>query len=491
MSLAPDEPVEAAGRRRPRSAAMATLVLSGANVLRLGAQLCLLPILARLVGPADYGLVALAMPFILFCNVMADGGLSTALARRQDPGENLESTVFWIGGGIGAALAVLAAGLAYPVGMVLGQPRLPWLIAALAPVLTLSGFTAAANARIIRERRFGVFAAGDVISTLASSAAALAAALNGWAAWSLVVQQLVLWTCKAAWVVSASRVPIRLHCRPAEARDLFRFGRHSIGTTLGDFVTRNLDNVIVGATLGALALGYYAMAYQIIRAPDLIISGPLYLLIFSAVSQAAAGKASQTPAVIGLAALRLAATVLAPVFVGLGLTAALAIGVVLGPEWQGATVALAWLSVAGFGFSIVTVASATLMGLGRSQVQLRMALAGGAVTIAGVAAASAFGLAAVAGAVAAITLAMMFVYLIVLSRELAAPIEAIAGAMSPAAIAAAVMAGVLWVAQAPLAGLPPLLRLVTLAVLGALAYAAVVWASAGRRLVADLRVFRT
>jgi PST family polysaccharide transporter len=91
------------------------------------------------VGPADYGLVALAMPFILFCNVMADGGLSTALARRQDPGANLESTVFWIGGGIGAGLAVLAAGLAFPVGLALGQPRLPWLIAALAPILALSG----------------------------------------------------------------------------------------------------------------------------------------------------------------------------------------------------------------------------------------------------------------------------------------------------------------------------------------------------------------
>jgi PST family polysaccharide transporter len=55
---------------------LSAVVLGGANVLRLGAQLALLPILARLVGPAEYGLVALAMPFILFCNVVADGGLS-------------------------------------------------------------------------------------------------------------------------------------------------------------------------------------------------------------------------------------------------------------------------------------------------------------------------------------------------------------------------------------------------------------------------------
>ena len=490
MSLAPDARLEAAASRRPRSAAAATLVLSGANALRLAAQLCLLPILARLVGPADYGLVALAMPFILFCNVMADGGLSAALARRQDPGVNLESTVFWIGGGIGAGLAVLAAGLAFPVGLALGQPRLPWLIAALAPILALSGFTAAANARIIRERRFGVFAAGDVISTLVSGAAALAAAFSGWGAWSLVVQQLVLWTCKAGWVVSASRVPIRLHCRPSEARDLFRFGGHSIGATLGDFVTRNLDNVIVGGVLGALALGYYAMAYQIIRVPDLIISGPLYLLIFSAVSRAAASKAARTPAVIGLAALRLAATALAPVFVGLGLTASLAVQVVLGPEWRGATLTLAWLSAAGFGFSIISVAAATLMGLGRSEVQLRLALAAGAVTVAGVAVASSFGVTAVGAAVAGSTLVMMVVYLVVLGRALAVSLGAMAAALAPAALAAAVMASALWIAQAPLADLPALARLAVAAILGTAVYAAVVGVSAGRRLVADLRVFR-
>src|SRR5947209_2679188 len=122
-----------APRRRLSSAALSTVILSGANAIRLAVQLLLLPILARLIGPSDYGLVSLAVPFVLFCNVMADGGLSTALARRQDASRDLESTVFWIGGAIGTGLAVLAAGLSWPIGLALRQPGLGPLIAALSP----------------------------------------------------------------------------------------------------------------------------------------------------------------------------------------------------------------------------------------------------------------------------------------------------------------------------------------------------------------------
>jgi O-antigen/teichoic acid export membrane protein len=178
------------------------------------------------------------------------------------------------------------------------------------------------------------------------------------------------------------------------------------------------------------------------------------------------------------------------VFTGLGLTAGLAVQVVLGPKWEGATATLAWLSAAGFGFSITSVAAATLMGLGRSELQLRLALAAGALTVAAVAAASPFGVAVVGVAVAAVTLVMMLVYLVALGRALTVPLAVVARALAPAALGATAMAGVLWAAQGPLEGSPPLARLAAFAVLGTAVYAAVVAASAGRRLAADLRVFR-
>src|SRR5690349_12492293 len=73
---------------------LGALAVSGASAVRLLFQLALLPILARLIGPAEYGLVALAMPFILLANVVADGGLVMALGRRHEASPALESTAF-------------------------------------------------------------------------------------------------------------------------------------------------------------------------------------------------------------------------------------------------------------------------------------------------------------------------------------------------------------------------------------------------------------
>ncbi|MDZ4054311.1 MAG: oligosaccharide flippase family protein, partial [Phenylobacterium sp.] len=94
--------------RKPRlhRTSFGALALTAASSLRLLLQLALLPILARLVGPAEYGLVALAMPFILLANVLSDGGMGYALGRRAQASRELESTVFWLTAGLGAALAL-------------------------------------------------------------------------------------------------------------------------------------------------------------------------------------------------------------------------------------------------------------------------------------------------------------------------------------------------------------------------------------------------
>ncbi len=471
-------------------AAAGALVLSGANIIRLAIQLALLPVLARLVGPAEYGLVALAVPFVLLCNVLADGGLGAALARRQSPSPELESTVFWLAGAIGAGLTLAVCLAAWPIGLALRQPRLPLLIVAIAPILVLSGFTAAANARVIREQRFTVFAAGDLISCLTSGAAALWTAAHGWGAWSLAVQQLVLWVFKFIWVVSASRLPIRLCCRPSEAADLLRFGGHSIGATLGDFVARNLDNVIVGGVLGAQALGYYAMAYQIIRVPDLVISGPLYLFIFSGVANAV-GRSSGQATDIAMAALRLAVMALAPLFVGLGLLAGPAVAVVLGAKWLGAIDTLAWLSLAGLAFSLNSVVAAVLMGLGRSELQLRMAMISGVGAVAAVAVGVRLGVAAAGAALALTTLAITLAYLATLAKALKVSWTVLANALWPAATAAAAMTFALLTARPVLATLSPALGLVSGVVLGGATYCAAAAILSRRQVLADLVAFRS
>ena len=474
---------------RGRRASLGALALTGASAFRLSLQFVLLPILARLIGPADYGLVALAMPFILFANVLADGGMSNALGRRRDATRELESTVFWISAGLGLGFALMCAAIAWPMGELLRQPRLPLILAALSPILFMNGLTAASNGRIIREGRFAVFAAGDLISTLASAAVAVSAALGGLGAWSLVAQQLTLWICKLAWVSFAGGVRIALVFRWRQARDLARFGAHTIGATLADFVSRNVDNLIVGGVLGTTALGFYAMAYQLIRAPDMLVSGPLYLYVFTAVSRVAHEASPRALQDLAASALRLGAAVFAPLFCGLALTADLAVPMLLGEKWVGAVAPLQWLAGAGFFFCLCAIMATTLMGLGRTDLQLRLSLVLGGATIAIVAVAARFGVTAVSAGLAVGIGLVCALYVAGLARGLAMPPARLLAALGPAAAGSAAMAALLLGLRLGLRGLPAGGELALLVAAGGLAYPAVVWGLWRKRLAADLRAF--
>jgi PST family polysaccharide transporter len=477
-------------RKRLHRTSIGALALTGASALRLGLQFAMLPILARLIGPAEYGLVALAMPFILLANVLSDGGMGYALGRQRDVSRDQESTVFWLSAGLGVTLSLACVAAAWPMGALMSQPRLPLLIVALSPILLINSLTTVANGRIIREGRFGVFAAGDLISTVASALTALAAALAGWGAWALVAQQLVLWICKLAWVASRAGTVPRLHYDFAEAKGLLAFGSQTIAAILADFVSRNLDSLIVGGVLGATALGFYAMAYQIVRAPDMLISGPFYLYIFTAVARTSHGASREAMQGLATSALRLGAVFLAPVFTGLALVADLAVALVLGDKWHAAIEPLRWLAAAGFFFCMCSIMATTFMGLGKTGQRLKLSILLGVVVIGAVALVVRFGLQPVSGAVAAAMAIVSAVYIHTLAKDLAMPHLRLLGAFVPALAGCAVMAAAVLGARAALSHAPMLLEFVAMVALGALAYGAVMWAMARRRLIADLHAFQ-
>jgi O-antigen/teichoic acid export membrane protein len=476
----------AAPGARARRTSLGALALTAASAIRLSLQFALLPLLARLVGPAEYGLVALAMPFILLANVLADGGMGYALGRLREASRELESTVFWITAAIGVGLALCCCAAALPMGAILHQPRLPLLIAALSPILIMNALTAVSNGRIIREGRFAVFAAGDLISTGAGAATAVTAALHGWGAWSLVAQQLVLWTAKVIWVTWNGRAALGFYWRLGEARALMAFGFSTIGAILADFISRNLDSLIVGAVLGVSSLGFYAMAYQIVRVPDMLISGPLYLYIYTAMSRTVGDDGASSD--LALAALRLGSTALAPLFCGLALVADLAVPLVLGEKWFGAIAPLQLLTLAGFFFCLCSIMATAVMGLGRSKVQLGMSMLLAVVTIAVVAVSARFGLRAVAAALATGMGLVAATYVGQLARVLAVPIRAPVAAIFPAGVGVAALSASVLAARAMLQHMPLSLQLAGAVTAGGVGYLAAL-AIFRRRIIADLRLF--
>ena len=232
---------------------------------------------------------------------------------------------------------------------------------------------AVANARIARSRNFSIFAIGDVLSTVLSATAGICAALLGLGVWSLVIQQLILWLTKAAWLVPTSKFRPQFMCNLNLARPYLHFGINSAAANLSDIIGKSLPPLVVGGTLGVTPLGHYSMAYQLTRVPDQVISGPIYLTTLTAVARADRDRAGP----LVLRSLRIMVATLAFLFCGLALTADLATDLLLGPKWADTAPVLAALAPAGFLLCLYSFMGAVLLGLGNSPRQLTLSLLSG------------------------------------------------------------------------------------------------------------------
>jgi PST family polysaccharide transporter len=468
-----------------RRVVFGTLALTVVNVLKLGMQIGVLPILARLLGPAAFGLVALAMPLILLANMISDAGLGNALVRQRDSSKELESTIFWFSLGMSLGLALIVALLAWPVSMILGAPKLVPIIIALTAILPIGGSLSVPNALISREGKFTLFAMGDVMASLSSSAIAIIAALAGAGAWSLVIQQCVLWIVKVSWLFPVSGFRPMLVCRPSLAWPYLGFGLNSVGANLADFANKNLPTVVIGGLIGVAAAGHYSMAYQIVRVPDTIISGPLYLSIFTSVAQWGDDRRGTVP--LALRGLRGIVTLLAPLFCGLALIAHLAVLVLLGPVWAPSGPILMLLTPAGFLLCVYSFIGAILMGLGRSEWQFRLTVLSGCFLALGTLLGARYGDAGVAAGFSIGAVLALPAYLLVLSKQLLTPLRVIAREVVSPLVATLAMAVAVTALAQKLPAWNPAVQLSAVALGGFVTFALVLALISGRQLLRDLQ----
>lgn len=236
-----------------------------ASLAKIGIQLALLPIMARLLGPEEYGLYALALPTVAFFTVLADGGIGLSLARERETSTLVWSTAFWLLLGSCSVIALIVTGLGFVLGMVSDQPRLPGLVALLSVSFLLMAISALPAARLVRRGNLVLHSAGDVVSTVVGAGVAILLAVRGAGAWSLAAQYVVGFVVRAAIFNAAA------YERPTFAFDFqaiwphVTMGGSVIGSRLAEFVGRAIENLLYGQAFGPAALGAYTLANQIPR----------------------------------------------------------------------------------------------------------------------------------------------------------------------------------------------------------------------------------
>lgn len=340
-----------------RGVAWTAVVKWGGQALSWGAVI----VLARLLTPADYGLVGLATLYLGFIGVLTDGGLATSIIARREmtPGElaQLNSVALLLG--LVGALATAAA--AVPLGAYFRAPELPLVMVALSATAVLSALRLVPVAVLQRELRFRGLALVEGSQAIVSTVTTLGLAVAGWRYWALVGGGLAGSAASAAVGRWLSPHPFGRPRRLTLGR-YYRFTRDVLAGRIAWYVYSNADFVVAGRMLGTAALGAYTFAWNIASVPVEKVTALVTRVTPAFFSKLQHDRAEMSRVLLnvteGLVVLTL------PAAVGMAVVADDFVHAYLGPQWWEAVLPLRILALYATFRSVVTVLPQALTMLG-------------------------------------------------------------------------------------------------------------------------------
>ncbi|MBP7062949.1 oligosaccharide flippase family protein [Ferrovibrio sp.] len=322
-----------------RVSVMATL-LSG--LLQVGTTV----IMARLLTPAEYGLVAGALVLVAPLSMILFGGLERALVLQDTLPETALDAVFWGSLGLAGLGAIGLAGLA---GLGLAgfyQGQLAGILLACTPLLAGSALAALYRALLRRHFAFGRLAAADLASQfLGPGLVAILAAVQGWGAYAIVagmLAQSAVQTLLLAWF--AGHQPHWRLNLPA-AHPILRASLSLSGTSVLEVVHARLPAAIIGLGLGEVALGLFNRAYLLVQLPLEVPATTVTKVLFGGLAQWRHDLDRLRRAAAAL--VETGAAVVLPVCAGMALAAPELVATLLGPQWDAAVPLIPWLCLGG------------------------------------------------------------------------------------------------------------------------------------------------
>ncbi|BAJ73907.1 membrane protein [Microbacterium testaceum StLB037] len=341
----------------------------GFQAVRLIIMFGSLVVLARLIDPASFGLMAMVTSIIGVAEIFRDFGLSMAALQARDLTRGQQSNLWWINFGIGLLLTSIVFALAVPISSFYGEPDLVLVVQVMSVTFLLGGASTQFRVHINRGLRFVALSITDVVPYLLSTVLAIVLAASGAGLWALVAQQvgtaafgLVLAVALARWFPGLPR-------RGEDMSTLLRFGVSLAATQVLGYATRNLDSISIGRVWGAVELGAYDRAYQLMVLPINQINTPLSRVAVPVLSRLK-GEADRLIAYVRQAQL-VALYVTGAIFSLLAALGPQIVLFVLGPDWGDAGTLVSLLAIGGVFRSLVQICFWIYMSQGYATQQLR------------------------------------------------------------------------------------------------------------------------
>lgn len=313
------------------------LAVRGAGVtvfaqgVALAVQIISTVVLARLLVPEDFGVVAMVTTFSLLLVNFGGNGFTEAVIQKEEINQFLASNLFWINLGGGFLLTIGFASAGSLLAWFYGNPHVARVAIGTSLTIFIASTSVLHLALLQRAMRFAVVSVNDIFARVVSVTVSICLAWAGWGYWALVAGAIAqpLSASIGAWLLC--RWTPSLPRRAAGTASMVRFALNTYGRFTVNYSARNMDNLLVGWRFNAQSLGFYKKAYDLFALSAGQLVSPLTAVALSALS-----RYNRDPIQYKRYLLKALAVT---AFVGMGVGADLTlvgkdvIRLVLGPRW--------------------------------------------------------------------------------------------------------------------------------------------------------------
>jgi O-antigen/teichoic acid export membrane protein len=346
-------------------------------------------ILARILNPADFGLVGMVTACTGFLGLFRDCGLSMATVQRPTISRTQISTLFWINLAVGLILAVISVVAAPFLTVFYHEPRLFWVTVATGTGFIFNGAAAQHRAVLQRDMRFTTLTVIDLVSLLASIAVGIGMAWAGLGYWALVGMAICVPVVGAFLLWAAGRWIPGLPRRGVGVLSMIQYGGTVTLNSVIVYIAYNVDKVLLGRFWGAEVLGIYGRAYQLINLPTENLNSTIGQVAFPALA-----RVQNDPVRLRSYFLKgygLFLSLVMPITMGCALFAEDIVRVFLGPKWETAVPVFRLLAPTIFTFALVNPLAWLMTATGHATRSLRIAFVLAPVVVAGYVAGLSYG----------------------------------------------------------------------------------------------------
>lgn len=354
-------------KKTANAIAWVTLITIISKILGFVTQI----VLAKLLAPADFGLLAIGLLAINSMGIFRDLGFGATLIYKKDDSDHTAANTAFILLPLVASILFLIAYFSAPyIAVFFDNSAVEPIVQVLALTFVISSFGTVPSMLLEKELEFKKKVVPETVPIIGYALVAIGLAMNGYGVWSLVYGQIVsaMLTAGLIWLVSDWRPTFKFDRKIA--RILFDYGKHIIGANIVIFLITNIDDAIVGRVLGVEALGFYTLAYTISNLPATQITHLVGRVMFPLYAKLQDDRTSLKYAY--LKTLQYVSMLSIPAAFGIFIIAPDFVSIVLGDKWMPSVPALQFLCFYGVARSLGATTGPIINSLGKPKVQFKL-----------------------------------------------------------------------------------------------------------------------